>query len=54
MPALVPHSVLPKPVLDYAEKHYAKYFDAPTEWTEGRNLSSLEHYAESQTPAPVI
>ena len=47
-------TVLSRQVLDYAEKHYAKYFDAPTEWTEGRSLSSLEHYAESQTPAPVI
>jgi hypothetical protein len=40
-------------VLDYAEKHYAKYFDAPETWTDERSLSSLEHYAEQQTPAPV-
>jgi hypothetical protein len=46
-------SVLSKPVLDYAHKHYAKYFDAPTEWSEDRSLSSLEHYALRQKPAPV-
>lgn len=46
-------SVLSKPVLDYAHKHYAKYLDAPTEWTEGPSLSSLEHYATRAKPAPV-
>jgi hypothetical protein len=45
--------VLSRPVLDYAQKNYAKYFDAPTEWTEDRSLSSLEHYALRQKPAPV-
>jgi hypothetical protein len=40
-------------VLDYAEKHYAKYFEAPAEWTDQPSLSSLEHYARTQTPAPV-
>jgi hypothetical protein len=45
--------VLSKPVLDYAQKHYAKYFDAPTVWSDARSLSSLEHYAMEQKPAPV-
>jgi hypothetical protein len=45
--------VLSRPVLDYAQKNYAKYFDAPTEWSEDRSLSSLEHYALRQKPAPV-
>ncbi len=44
--------VLSKQVLDYAQKHYAKYFDAPTEWSDQRSLSSLEHYAIEQKPAP--
>lgn len=39
-------------VLDYAEKHYAKYFSAPDSWTGEPSLSSLEHYARQQTPAP--
>jgi hypothetical protein len=46
-------SVLSRPVLDHAQKHYAKYFDAPTEWTAGPSLSSLEHYAQRAKPAPV-
>jgi hypothetical protein len=45
-------SVLTRPVLDYAHKNYAKYFDAPTEWRADRSLSSLEHYAKDQKPAP--
>jgi hypothetical protein len=45
--------VLSRPVLDYATKNFPKYFDAPTEWTEDRSLSSLEHYALRQKPAPV-
>jgi hypothetical protein len=40
-------------VLDYAQKNYAKYFDAPTEWSDAKSLSSLEHYAVQQKPAPV-
>jgi hypothetical protein len=40
-----------RPVLDYAHKHYAKYFDAPEAWSEP-SLSSLEHYARQQQPAP--
>ncbi|HPF26229.1 MAG TPA: DUF1838 family protein [Steroidobacteraceae bacterium] len=46
-------SVLDRRLLDYAHKHYAKYFDAPTEWTDDRSLSSLERYALEQQPAPV-
>jgi len=45
-------SVLAKPVLDYAQKNYPKYFDAPTEWSDAHSLSSLEHYALRQKPAP--
>lgn len=46
-----PGDVLPRTVVDYAEKNYAKYFDAPTEW-EDIGLSSLENYERTQTPAP--
>jgi len=46
-------SVVSRPVLDYAEKHYAKYFEAPTEWTGQPSISSLENYARQQQPAPV-
>lgn len=46
-----PGDVLPRTVVDYAERNYAKYFNAPTEWQD-IGLSSLEHYAEEQTPAP--
>jgi hypothetical protein len=42
---------LSKQVLDYAHKNYEKYFEAPTEWTEGPSLSSLEDYARTQKPA---
>jgi hypothetical protein len=35
-----------------AEKHYPKYFNAPTEWVDP-SLSSLERYALEQKPAPV-
>lgn len=45
-------SVLSRPVLDYAEKHYKKYFEAPKVWSDARSLSSLEHYAEQQKPQP--
>ena len=47
-----PGDVLPRPVMDYAEKHYAKYFEAPTVWTP-EGLSSLENYKKTQKPAPV-
>jgi hypothetical protein len=47
-----PGDVLPRPVMDYAEKHYEKYFEAPTEWTP-EGLSSLENYKRTQKPAPV-
>jgi hypothetical protein len=46
-------SVLDRKVLDYAEKHYRKYFDAPAAWTGQPSISSLEYYAKLQTPAPV-
>lgn len=36
----------------YAKKHYPDFFEAPTEWIDP-SLSSLEHYALEQTPAPV-
>jgi hypothetical protein len=39
-------------VLDYAQKNYAKYFTAPEQWSDAPSLSSLEHYARTQQPAP--
>ncbi|MDJ0929443.1 MAG: DUF1838 family protein [Gammaproteobacteria bacterium] len=39
-------------VLDYIEKNYPTYFDAPTEWVDP-SLSSIERYALEQQPAPV-
>jgi hypothetical protein len=45
--------ILSRNVLDYCEKNYKKYFDAPTVWSTDRSLSSLEHYAKDQKPAPV-
>ncbi len=47
-----PGDVLPRPVVDYAEKHLSKYFEAPKVWTPV-GLSSLENYRETQQPAPV-
>lgn len=44
--------VLSPKVRAYAEKHYAKYFEAPTKW-EDPSLSSLENYAREQKPAPI-
>jgi len=44
--------VMSRNVLDYVEKHYPKYFNAPDKW-EGFGASSLENYAVEQTPAPL-
>lgn len=44
--------IFSRQVLDYAEKNYAKYFNAPDSWTGEPSLSSLEHYAHTQQPAP--
>ena len=44
--------ILSPKIREYAEKNYAKYFDAPTTWGEP-SLSSLERYAIEQKPAPV-
>ncbi len=44
-------SVLSRSVLDFAHKRYAKYFDAPSEWSDNTSLSSLENYAKEQKPA---
>lgn len=44
--------VLHRQVLDYAEKNYQKYFNAPETFTAARSLSSLEHYAEQRKPQP--
>ncbi len=44
--------IFPRPLLDYAEKNYAKYFTAPEKWTGEPSLSSLERYAQTQRPAP--
>ncbi len=46
-----PGDVLSRPAVDYAEKHYAKFFNAPTQFTYP-SLSSLENYAREQKPAP--
>lgn len=40
-------------VLEYAAKHYPKYFEAPETWEEP-SLSSLEWYAREQQPAPLV
>ena len=47
-----PGEVLFRPVVDYAEEHYARYFEAPTNM-DGQSLSDLQHYALEQTPAAV-
>jgi hypothetical protein len=39
-------------VLDRVRKRYAQYLTAPEKWS-GPSLSSLEHYAKEQKPAPV-
>jgi len=44
--------ILSPKVRAYAEKHYPKYFEAPTVWEEP-SFSSLENYAREQKPAPV-
>jgi hypothetical protein len=44
--------VLPRKVLDYIEKKYPLYLNAPDKWVEP-SLSSIERYALEQTPAPV-
>ncbi|TXS92010.1 DUF1838 domain-containing protein [Parahaliea maris] len=44
--------VLSPKIKAYAEKHYPKYFEAPTEWVDP-SYSSLENYAREQKPAPV-
>ncbi|MFZ4689856.1 MAG: DUF1838 family protein [Polymorphobacter sp.] len=38
--------------LDYVQKNFPKYMQAPDKWEEP-SLSSLELYARTQTPAPV-
>lgn len=43
--------VLPRAVLDYIEKRYPLYLDAPDKWVEP-SLSSIERYALEQRPAP--
>jgi len=47
-------AIFPRTMLDFVEREMgAKYFEAPSEWTGEPSLSSLEHYALEQTPAPV-
>ena len=41
----------PPDTLARVKERYPLYLDAPTEWVEP-SLSSLEHYAREQTPAP--
>jgi hypothetical protein len=40
-------------VLARVRERYPQYLNAPTEWQEP-SLSSLEHYALEQKPAPPI
>ncbi len=47
-----PAEVLSRPVMDYAEEHYARYFEAPMSM-DGKSLSDLQHYALEQTPTPI-
>lgn len=47
-----PGDVLPRTVVDYAEKNLEKYFNAPEVWTP-EGLSSLENYKKTQKPVPV-
>jgi len=44
--------VLSRSALDFAEKNYKKYFNAPEKYEAVRSLSSLEHYAEREKPQP--
>jgi hypothetical protein len=44
--------VLPRKVLDFIERKYPLYLNAPTEWVDP-SLSSIERYALEQQPAPV-
>jgi hypothetical protein len=43
--------VIPRAVLDYIEKKYPLYLNAPDKWVEP-SLSSIERYALEQKPAP--
>ena len=51
-PCQHPGDVLSRSVVDYAEAHYERYFEAPTA-IEGQSLSDLQHYALAETPAPL-
>jgi len=44
--------IFSRKVLDYIEKNYPKYLQAPEKWSDV-SLSSLENYAREQKPAPV-
>ncbi|MFZ9652752.1 MAG: DUF1838 family protein [Steroidobacteraceae bacterium] len=44
--------VMPRKVMDYIEKKYPLYLNAPDKWVEP-SLSSIERYALEQKPAPV-
>jgi hypothetical protein len=46
-----PGDVLSQSVVDYAEQHYADYFEAP-QTMEGRGPTDLQLYAMEQAPAP--
>ena len=43
---------MPRKVMDYIEKKYPLYLNAPDKWVEP-SLSSIERYALEQKPAPV-
>lgn len=44
-------SAMSPKIREYAEKHHPTFFSAPDKWEEP-SLSSLEHYAREQKPAP--
>jgi hypothetical protein len=47
------HDVVSPQILEYVQKHYPKFMDAPTE-DYGPSISSLEIYARTQKPAPAL
>lgn len=53
MGAFKDHNPVSPNILAYAAEHHPKYFDAPDVWEEP-SLSSLEHYALEQEPAPLL
>ncbi len=44
---------IPEHIVEYTEKNYPKFTEAPTEWVEPAQMSSFERYAIEQTPKPL-